>query len=153
MKEIHLTQGKVTTVDDDLFDFLSQWKWHAVKNKHTWYAVAKVNGSPVLMHRVIMDAPAGVKVDHRDRNGLNNTKKNLRFATYSQNSANRKVSANNRLGYKGVYFDKRMKKYVAKVTASNKRYWLGHYSTPEDAARAYDEKAKELFGEFAGTNF
>jgi hypothetical protein len=155
MKQIALTQGKVTRVSDHWFEFLNQWKWYATRSDKTWYAVRNSSGpnrKKILMHRVITDAPDGVEVDHWDRDGLNNTDENLRLASRSQNNENKARIATNRSGFKGVYFDKRAKKYAAKIFFFMKRHWLGYYNTPEDAAIAYNHAALELFGEFASFN-
>ena len=134
MKEIQLTKGKVAKVSDHWFDYLNQWKWHAVCSKKTWYAARNSDSRPkrtkILMHRVIAGAPDGVEVDHWDCDGLNNTDDNLRLASQSQNNANRTKLATNSSGFKGVYFDKRIKKYVARILFSWKRHWLGHYRHP-----------------------
>lgn len=106
------------------------------------------------MHREIMRAPEGVLVDHRDGDGLHNWRENLRNCTDAQNKMNRKViSANNTSGYKGVSWSKKKRKWIAQSMINKKHIFIGHFSTPEEAARAYDEKARELFGEFARTNF
>jgi hypothetical protein len=101
------------------------------------------------MHRVIANAPAELNVDHKDGDGLNNTRANLRIATQKQNSANRR--ANRGTQYKGIYRNKL--RFRAEINTADSRHYLGNFKNAEDAARAYDAKAKELFGEFARTNF
>jgi hypothetical protein len=153
-KQIPLTQGKVALVDDDMYDYLMQWKWQAKRNRKSdlWYAYRSVwKGKPVFMHRAIMNAPAGFDVDHKDNNGLNNLRSNLRICTHAQNSINQQKHKNNTSGYKCVYPVR--KRWCAKIRYNNKNVHLGMFDTPEDAARAYDAKAKELYGEFARTNF
>lgn len=155
-KEIPLTQGKVTLVDDHRFEYLNQWKWHAFHDKNRWYALRRgprPKAKMILMHRVITNAPDGFEVDHKDRDGLNNTDDNLRLATESQNQANRTALKNNRCGFKGVVYYARRNVYRARIKMLGKTHHLGYFKTPEEAARAYDAKARELFGEFAGTNF
>lgn len=157
MKEIQLTQGKVAIVDDADYEWLSQWKWHARKDKTTWYARRNAGNWPhqkaVAMHREIIGAPDGVEVDHKDRDGLHNWRDNLRIATDSQNAANRGKFSSNTSGYKGVSWDSHAGKWKADMQANSQRISLGYFSDPSDAARAYDDAAIEHFGEFAQLNF
>ena len=88
-------------------------------------------------------------IDHRDRNPLNNRWDNLRLATFSSNSANRRRHRNNRSGFKGVWFDPPTGKWRARIRKDKRSYWLGLFETPEEAHAAYVAKARELFGEFA----
>lgn len=153
-KEIPLTQGKVALVDAQDYERVMQFNWAAVFDGWTWYAITtiiKPKRTSMRMHRFILSAPHGLMVDHKDRNGLNNTRDNLRFATASQNGHNAGISLRNTSGYKGVY--KEDKKWIASITINRKQFIIGRYLTAEDAARAYDAKAKESFGEFARTNF
>ncbi len=154
MKEIPLTKGKVAFVDDDLYEFLMQWKWSTLENDH-YYAVRtdKFN-KMILMHRVVMNAPKGTKVDHRNSSEtLDNRRENLRLCTNSQNTCNSKKRSDNTSGYKGVTWSKVSQKYQAGITKDGQRYHLGLFIDPKDAALAYDAKAHELHGEFARTNF
>lgn len=158
MKEIPLTQGKVALVDDDMYDYLMQWKWHAhCYGNNIWYARRNEGLIPfrktVDMHQVIITSPPGYKIDHRNRDGLDNRRENLRVCTNSENQANRGVPANNKTGYKGVHWSKRERKYRAQIRVNSKHYDLGTFDNPIDAAKAYDAAAKEHFGEFAWTNF
>ena len=156
MKEINLTQGKFAQVDDEDFEYLSQWKWcaHNKRDKnHNYYAVRQnwFNGKSHLikMHRVIMNTPDNMQVDHKDRNGLNNQKSNLRFCTRGQNSVNR-VSYGV-LKLKGVR--SHGKKYTLNITINKKVTYFGTFDTKEDAARKHDEIAKIIHGEFAVLNY
>jgi hypothetical protein len=158
MREILLTQGRVALVDDADYEWLSQWKWMASRNKKTFYAVRKHHHSDgridtVLMHRALLSAPAGSQVDHKDGDGLNNCRDNIRTCTLMQNSQNRQIQKNNRSGYKGIYMHKRTGRWYAKIVANRKIEYLGSFLTPEDAARAYDRAALAHFGEFARLNF
>lgn len=98
MKEISLTQGKVAIVDDEDFEYLNRWKWHARKNGQTWYALrskswriqGKRYGITIPMHRVIMGAPEGRVIDHLNRDGLDNRRSNLRVTTFEENARNRR---------------------------------------------------------------
>jgi hypothetical protein len=154
MKQIPLTQEKVAIVDDDMYEYLSQWKWHYVNG----YAVRSETCAPgkqkaVFMHRLIMQAPDGMEVDHKEtEDTLNNQRSNLRLCTHSQNNHNRTKYSNNTSGYKGV-FPLPSKRWRACIKNQGERLHIGVFDTPEEAARAYDAKARELFGEFANTNF
>ena len=105
MKEILLTMDKVAVVDDEDYDRVKAYKWRAQRNRNTWYAIRSFGLFPkqfVLMHRFILDAPPGMDVDHRNGNGLINTRSNIRIATKSQNQQNRPLSRGSLSGYKGV---------------------------------------------------
>ena len=160
-KEIKLTQGKATLVDDADFEWLNQWNWTTsnVEDKH--YAIrndykSKGRNNLVRMHRVIMgDRCKGLDVDHIDGDGLNNQRSNLRACTRAENLRNRRKPKMNKEKYMGIqtYKGKRKTTYRAIIGHNGKVYHLGMFPTPEDAARKYDEKAREFFGEFARTNF
>ena len=155
MKRIPLTQGKFAIVDDEDFEYLSQFKWCASKNGNRYYAKRSIweNGRRFLlpMQNAIMGVPHGVIVDHIDQNGLNNTRHNLRVCTRAENNYNKGKQKNNTSGFKGVSRDRR--KWCAVIWMNRTRKHLGFFSTPEEAARAYDAAARELHGDFACTNF
>lgn|SRR5262245_46563756 len=158
---IPLSQGKCAIVDAELYEWLSQWKWSyfRLKNRNAGYAIRTINRSScpresIMMHRVIINAGKGQQVDHRDCDGLNNTKANLRLCTNAQNQANKpKYNKPTSSRFKGVFWDKRVRKWGASIAINNKRKNLGRFLIEEDAARAYDEAAREIQGEFARTNF
>lgn len=104
------------------------------------------------MHRQIMNSPTGLEVDHRDRDRLNNQRSNLRLATRSQNATNKSIQSNNTSGYRGVYWLKRDKKWLARVGINGKFINAGLFKDKRQAALAYNKKAIELFGEFAVPN-
>jgi len=159
MKEIKLTRGMTALVDDEDFEWLNQWKWFAHKgtDQKTYYAGRdqgyKCKPHQIWMHRVIMNTPPELQVDHIDHDGLNNQKHNLRNCTHHQNHMN--LSNYGVSKYKGVSFFKNNhpKRVRASITLNNNIIYLGVFYTEEEAARAYDKKAKELFGEFANLNF
>lgn len=158
VEEIPLTQGKAAIVDAVDFEWLSQWKWCAYRDGKTWYARRSGRSQDgkritVSMHREILDAHPGVEVDHRNADGLDNRRVNLRLATKAENGRNRLTPINNTSGYKGVYWHERHRKWYAQITVEKKRAHLGHFDSAEDAARAYDKVAKEVYGDFANTNF
>ncbi len=158
MKRIPLTQGMFALVDDEEFEEISKHKWCVTKKHRVSYVVrgTERNGRQkrIYMHRSVTNALANMEIDHRDGNGLNNQKYNLRVCTHAENLQNqRKRIARKTSKYKGVSRDKVNKKWKAQIGTNHCTLNLGRYLLEEDAAKAYDCKAKELFGEFANTNF
>ncbi len=183
MKEIRLGKGEyITQVDDEDYEYLSQWKWFAKDGRGgRFYAYRQEftgqrysNGDKkytlIKMHRVILSvSDKNILIDHKDRNPLNNQRSNLRIATSSQNSANRNPLNNRSSKYLGVsikkIYCKNVKKeiihtyirYVAQIKHNLKKKELGTFPlTPEGeilAAKLYDEAAKKYHGEFANLNF
>lgn len=162
MKEIILTQGKIALVDDEDYEYLNQWKWFAHKFNNIYYADSwrkEESGkrTMVRMHRVILGAPKNSQVDHRDRDGLNNQRNNIRLCTNAQNMSNREGWGKT-TQYKGVYcyYEKYKESTYCRIRAfiqhDNKPISLGIFKTEREAALAYNKKAKELFGEFAKLN-
>jgi hypothetical protein len=150
MKQIPLTQGEFALVDDEDFEELSRYKWQVLRNGPRSYAVRKA-GKQIRMHRQITNAPDGMLVDHRDGNGLNNQRFNLRVCTAAENARNIRVHKDNKTGFKGV--GRSQGKYRAYIVVAKKFIFLGRFGDPESAARAYDKAAKQHFGQFARTNF
>ena len=134
------------------------YAWHANKGHSTFYAYRQTprpNRKQIAMHREITECPKGKMVDHKNGNGLDNRRKNLRICTMSENMMNRGKTKVHSGKYKGVYKtgDSKLNPYSARIQKNKKVYCLGHHKTPEEAARAYDKKAKELHGEYAYLNF
>lgn len=155
MKEIKLTRGFVTQVDDEDYEWLNNRKWHAhtVKKNSSSYTKAqrRESGKVVIMSRYILSVhDPKVIVDHIDRNPLNNQKSNLRICSYRQNNMNGRGW--NKLGIKGVSFDARFNRYRAQITVDRKKIHLGSFSSKEDAAVAYNKAAIKYFGVFANLN-
>ena len=162
-REITLTQGKVAIVDATDYESLAGFRWYAWRpaRSRTWYAGRNIANGTLLMHRQIMSAPRGFCVDHRDGDGLKNTRENLRLATHRQNLQNRQhlyVGKTSR--FLGVCWDKSRNKWLAQIRAGqpvtgplSRRIHLGRYADEADAARAYDVAALEYFGDFASFNF
>ena len=110
------------------------------------------------VHRIIFAMIHGVdpgrfEVDHIDGNCQNNKPENLRLADRNQNKVNGPAYRHNPTGMRGVAFHRQSGKYQARISWQKKRVRLGCYDNAEDAARAYDNAAKRLFGEFARPNF
>lgn len=148
---IPLNNGRFVIVDATDYDKLMKYKWRILSPPE--YALRKENGKTIYMHNEIMEPPAGLVVDHTDHSGLNNTRENLRIATRAQNSCNQKKKQGCTSKYKGVYFNKERGIYRAAIMANGKRIELGYFEKEIDAARAYDEAAKELHKDFAVLNF
>lgn len=156
MKTIPLSQGKVALVDDIDFAWLSSRTWHAAQAKRgMWYAYSHSSGTDtkLAMHRAIVSQLGLYQVDHRDGNGLNNQRHNLRKCTQSQNNANRRKQSGCTSRFKGVYWRKARQSWIAQLRCKKRYYFLGCFQTEEDAAKAYDKAARVHFGEFACTNF
>lgn len=157
MKTIWLTQGQVTIVDDEDYAHLQQFRWRARLSHLRWYAVRsfRVDGcwKEVGMHRVILGLSlcgGSIQVDHKNGDGLDNRRANLRRATGNQNRWNVARLRNNTSGFKGVV--RHREKWQASIRVYGKRIYLGCYPTPELAAQAYNRAAAEHFSEFAFTN-
>ncbi len=158
---IPLTRGEYAIVDTEDYAYLMQWKWCAQPSKTTWYAMRwaphpsgeKGKGATIFMHRVITGATGKWQTDHVNHNGLDNRRCNLRRCSRSENNQNRLPLANCSSPYKGVTWSKDKGEWQAQITLNSKTRYLGHFPVETDAAYAYDEKAKELFGDFAYLNF
>lgn len=157
MKTIRLTRNKFALVDDQDFNWLNEFNWYAHKGKSPglWYVSRGVNKpkrTTISMHRLILDVPQGVDIDHIDRNGLNNQRNNLRVATKIQNAGNQRkiVGASSR--YKGVTWHKRDNRWQAQLQTKKRMLFLGTFTIEQEAALAYDEAAMKYFGAYAYTN-
>lgn len=153
---IPLTQGLVAMVDDCDYAAVTKFKWHARWHEQTqgFYAQRMTSRKlgkqrSIQMHREILDAPAGLQVDHINGDTLDNRRSNLRLATNAQNVMNSGVRADNHSGFKGV--SRSRSGWVARVTLSGKTTYLGWFKTPEEAHAAYSASAKVMHGEFART--
>ena len=160
MVEILLTKGKVAIIDDQDGPLVTRYKWYAIWNKGTWYArtsLPRVNGiqKHISMHRLILKATPGQQVDHRDGEGLNNRRSNLRTATQSQNNFNRRRLRHSKTSrFKGVCFNprSRLNKWYAQIKKHGRVIYLGVFTHEQDAAQAYDRAAATLFGDFVAPN-
>ena len=156
MKYIELTQDQYAIVDDEDFELISQHKWYATRGRHTFYAVrdSRTNKNPKIqrMHRLIMKPNIWEQVDHIDGNGLNNIRSNLRICSKQENHFNSKARHGTSC-FKGVGLHKPTQKWRARIRFNTQEIHLGLFNSETEAAKAYDQKAKELFGEFARLNF
>jgi len=158
MKKIKLTKGKCAIVDDADYEELSKYKWHANVSRRTSYAsrVIKRNGkeTKIQMHREILGlGNPRIFVDHKDGNGLNNQRDNLRTCTPKENTLNRRSREGRASKYKGVWWDKRKKKWAVTIGINNRSNWLGVFDNEDEAAIVYDNAALKHYGAFAFVNF
>lgn len=149
---IPLTKGYEALIDAADASLVEGWNWCADVNRRTVYALrtdfSEGRKRTLRLHRVIAGAPEGVFVDHIDGNGLNNRRANLRLVNAVQNARNQALRANNTSGYKGVSWDKRSRKWTAKIKSNFSLKNLGYFETPEAAHAAYCKASAELHGPF-----
>jgi hypothetical protein len=152
MKTIKLPTGERVKVDDDFYPMLmTLGNWCRQSGR---YAATRHRGKLLLMHNVVYEwrfdgIPEDRTVDHCDRDGFNNQTDNLRIATASQQCANRARSKRNTSGYKGVYLQKKSRRWLTQFHFQGKHYYDGCYDTPEEAADAYARLCESIAGEFA----
>ncbi len=161
MKTIKLNRNKVALVDDLDFEELSKYKWSAWKGGNTFYALRHIyndNGkrTTISMHRQILGiTDPKILTDHKNRNGLDNQRGNLRICNYAQNGGNRTKSKGKASSYKGVIFLKEAlkKPWRSQIYINNKLIILGTFNSEIEAAQTYDISAVKYFGEFCHKNF
>lgn len=167
MKEIRMRQGYVVKVDDVDYDFLMRFKWRVLKDGHgtgPTYARTSVEcldgkQREILMHHLVLDRmygyrEDGLQTDHMDRNGLNNTRGNLRWVTKRVNSRNRGSNRGASSKYKGVYRDKYYGKWKSIIVDKvGKCHGIGYYEDELEAAMAYDLAAIKMYGSEGVYNF
>jgi len=155
--KIPLTQGRFAKVDPEDYIWLSQFRWHCKTNTNAIYAVRTITiagrSKRIYMHRLIMNTPPGLVCDHVNHNGLDNRKANLRNCTISQNNRNARSAKGASSKYKGVSWNKLRQKWAAYIKKDGIQFNLGCFDDEREAAKAYDKKAVQLFGQFASLNF
>lgn len=170
MREIPLASNKypglVALIDDEDFEAVAGFRWsvqvdrrlhagpkfYAVHRSYMRTPAGKPGSVVLLMHRLLV--PTEKQVDHRDGNGLNNQRNNLRPANDSQNQANRKELRPGKTSrYRGVRWMKNEGKWLAEITHNYKHKTIGRFIDEDEAARAYDAAAQRAFGDFANLNF
>lgn len=148
-KEVLISKEDLAIVGKYHWFLSGQTKWPEVR--------AKKQGRVIVLSRLILSAVSGQIVDHINGNRLDNRRENLRLATHTENGRNRRISINNTSGFKGVTYCKALNKWIAqieiKVDSNRKGISIGYFANKVEAAKAYDAKALELFGEFAKLNF
>lgn len=151
---IPLTQGLFAKVSPCDFDRVNQFKWAATVRKTVCYGTRRSSdGKNHSLHRFIVDARVGDVVDHKNRDGVDNRRENLRIVSHRQNQQNKTAKSTSKSMLKGVNWIVRDKKWSARIFLDNKSVLLGTFANELDAARAYDVAAMESFGDFACINF
>lgn len=144
MKQISLTQGKVALVDDDIYELIKNQKWCANRLGNTYYALRNSSRKddpegkqhPIFLHWLVVGEPLkGFEVDHKDGNGLNNQRNNLKIVTRRKNQQNRIEHRKGQLS--GCYYNKDRKKWQAQITINGIHKGLGRYATEQEAHDAY----------------
>lgn len=156
-KEILLADCKtIALVDDEDYQKISQFTWYLVKVNDLSYAQRIVllesgKRTHVKMHHDIFGKCSGKVLDHANRNGLDNRKQNLRFATRSQNNANARVKTNSKSQVKGCWFNPKTNLWVSWLAFEGKKIYVGKFKNLEDAKIAFANKHKQVYGEFSRT--
>lgn len=151
---VSLTQGFEAIIDAADVPLIEGFNWSVLRSprRKAVYAARVVRDGNrqrmILMHRVIAAASDDAQVDHRDGDGLNNRRGNLRLCTHAENQRNRGARADNKSGFKGVCFSKRTNRWRAEICAAGQRRFLGYFAELDDARRAYAAAAAALHGEF-----
>lgn len=163
MKKVQLTKGYTTLVSNTDYKRVIKHTWKAhearrkdgsIKNVYAVRNLPRTNGKRLdqKLHRFILGIiDPKIHVDHKDRDGLNNQRGNLRVSQ-NKNSQNSKLKSNNTSGFKGVYWNKPACVWIARIYFEGKRIHLGCFLKATDAAKAYDRVAVKYFGKFACTN-
>jgi len=157
---IRMTQPKYAKVDTSDYERLRKFEWFAKKGRKSFYALRyartgkKGKLSLIYMHQMVIKIPDGMVVDHINQHGMDNRTTNLRAATWAQNMCNRnKFSYSTGSKYKGVHWDKNLKRWIARIMFNKKRIYLGSFRDEIEAAKAYDNAARKYHAEFACLNF
>lgn len=147
MKIIKTIQRNILVSDED-FNLIKKYDWEI---SHYEYPSTRINGNTVPMHRLIINCPKNMVVDHINGNKLDNRRENLRICTEIENMRNKKLYGTNKSGFMGVY--KSRNKWTAQITINYKNIFLGRFDTAIDAARSRDEAVKKQYGGFGRLNF
>jgi len=153
---VELTRGLIAVIEKQDVLLVRGYRWTTMaapngRNYAVSHTTARGKKTAFLMHRVILGASKGQELDHKNRDGLDNRRANLRFCTHSQNQGNRKKQAGSSQ-FKGVFWDPDRMKWRAAIKVGGKLKKLGRFDSEAEAARTYDTAAKEGFGEFARCN-
>lgn len=148
---------KIVLIDKKDFDKFKKYTWVVSFRCNKFYCIAAVRinnkRTTIRLHRYLMNCPRGMEIDHKNGDSLDNRRKNLRICTRAENSMNMAKSSHKMSSkYKGVHFYKRYKNYQVSIKFKQKKIHLGYFDNEIEAAKAYNKKAKELFGKFARLN-
>jgi DUF4097 and DUF4098 domain-containing protein YvlB len=153
MRIIPLTKGKLAIVDDNDYDWAMQWKWQVSSEGYAVRSAHDIKyGKKVRMHRALVNAPDGFEVDHINGNRLDNRRQNLRICTHKDNQRNMSKKRGASSIYKGVHWNSRDKRWIVKIKTNEKQVCVGRYKLEVEAAIAYNNAAKKIYGEFARLN-
>ncbi len=153
-----ITANLIVIVDSQDLHLLSDFRWDIQKAGKTFYLARKEKTGfrkyrKVYLHRMIANPPIGYEVDHINRNGLDNTRDNLRVVTHRENMKNMRQHSDSNSRFRGVYLFKPTGKWQAQICNDHKRFHLGYFDSEIEAAKEYDRAAIRLHGEFANLNF
>ena len=155
---IHMKHGYVAVIDEEDLPLVEGYAWHAHPINQNGYARPPYPRAPIpgtrgwgkiSLHHLLLNPEPGYLGDHIDGDPWNNRRSNLRICTTSQNQQNRIHLTTNTSGYRGVSWSSQKRRWRARVAQRS----IGYFKTKEEAARAYDDAAREEFGEFARLNF
>ena len=151
---VPLSRGFEAKIDALDAEIIGRWNWCVSVRPRGLYAVRTIQPKggrrqTILMHREIIGDDCGPCVDHINHDGLDNRRCNLRSATHSENSRNRKRMSNNKSGYKGVFWEEKRRKWCAQIRLHGKTKRIGRFSSAEEAHAAYCKAAYEIHGEYA----
>ena len=157
MQTIPLTRGLVALIDDADFELLQRWKWLAAPGSSGNFYARRLVGDRAMgahwvhMHRLLLNAPPGLQVDHIDGNGLNNQRTNLRLCTTGENRRNqlRRRRGTHSSRFKGVTWDSPRQQWVAQIHLNGRHIFLGRFATEDEAAAAYARGSRRFHGAFA----
>jgi hypothetical protein len=147
-----LSQGQFAILDSADYDRAIRHCWHAFQIHRTWYAATSISRKRVYLHRFVMQPEKGMEVDHINGDGLDNRRCNLRIVSHKQNLRNQRLHVGSTSGFKGVSWDKERRRWAAHIKYDGKKRFLGRFACREDAARAYNVRAAEVFGDQAALN-
>lgn len=161
--KIQLSQGLAATIDESDYSDVARFKWTVSRKNGKFYAVRRVHlgpiskytyaGKMVYLHSHLMAPARGQVVDHINGDPLDCRRSNMRVCSNTENARNRTRGKNNTSGYKGVVYTPKTGRWRAYIMVNRKGIHIGYFSTPAEAARAYDAAALKYFGEFANLNF
>lgn len=144
--------GVEILIDDEDFHLITDFNWwKRYKNGTYFISATEESGKSKFfaLHRIILNAPRGMQVDHINGNTLDNRKENLRICTPDQNQQNRKMRKDCSSGSKGVYYNKKTDRYESRIAANKKRLFLGSFKTKDEAEQAYVKASRSLYGSFS----